>query len=545
MPAADLLLLNGDIVTMDTAQPTAQAMAVKDGEILAIGNNAAISAYRGDSTRVIELEGNMVIPGLIEGHGHFLWLGYQQMNIDLLDTKSYQEIIDSVKVRVAKTPAGQWIEGRGWHQEKWPSMPAETVDGFPTHHALSAVSPNHPVILDHASGHAILANAKAMELAGITDATPNPPGGTIIRDAEGHATGVFEENADQLIKSVLDKWKESRPEAAQAAEFEKAVQLAGETCWRYGITSFHDAASDFEMLRQLKAMEAKGTLPVRLYCFLYEPWEKLQPVLADWKKIDPEGFLTIRAIKQFYDGALGSRGALLTAPYADDPGNYGHLTLDTNDFEALSKAAAALGFQLNTHAIGDSANHQVLNVYAQRYREFPQTDHRWRIEHAQHLLPEDVARFAAIGVIASMQSIHCISDATYVPQRLGDQRAKNGAYLWRSLLDSGAMVMEGTDVPVERIDPFANLYAAITRRSKANGIPFYPQQCKTIEEALRAYTVINAYGAFEEDYKGTLTPGKLADITVVDRNILKVSPEALRETKVLYTIIGGEIKYQR
>lgn len=545
MPVADLLLLNGQVITMDTAYPTAEAVAVKDGKIQAVGSTADLCAYQGDSTAVIELNGEMVIPGLIEGHGHFLWLGYQQMNVDLLDTKTYQEIIDSVAQRAAETPVGQWIEGRGWHQEKWTTLPENTVKGFPTHEALSAISPDHPVVLDHASGHAILANAKAMELAGITDNTPDPEGGTIVRDATGKATGVFEENAERLIKDKLDAWKDSKPEAERKADFRKAVQLAGETCWRHGITSFHDAASDFEMLNQLKEMEAEGTLPVRLYCFLYEPWEKLAPVLADWKKVDPEGFLTIRAIKQFYDGALGSRGALLTEPYADDPGNYGHLTLDTNDFKALSKAAAELGFQLNTHAIGDSANHEVLDVYEARYQDHPNQDHRWRIEHAQHLLPSDVSRFAEIGVIASMQSIHCISDAVYVPIRLGEERAENGAYLWRSLLDSGAVVMEGTDVPVERIDPFANMYAATTRKSKADGTPFYPAQCKTMEEELKAYTVWNAYGAFEEEYKGTLTPGKLADITVLDRNILEVSPEELLETKVVYTIVGGAIKYQR
>lgn len=545
MPVADLLLLNGTVITMDTNQPTAEAVAVKQGKIFAVGTTDGMRGYIGPKTQVIELNGDMVIPGLIEGHGHFLWLGYQQMNVDLLDTKSYREVVDSVAERIAETPAGQWIEGRGWHQEKWTDQPEETVKGFPTHNALSAISPNHPVVLDHASGHAILANAKAMAIAGITDDTPNPEGGTIIRDSLGQATGVFEENAERLIKDKLEEWKNNKPKSERKADFRKAVQLAGEQCWQHGITSFHDAASDFDMLTQLKELEATDSLPIRLYCFLFEPWSKLEPVLADWKKIDPEGFLTIRAIKQFYDGALGSRGALLTEPYSDDPGNFGHLTLDTSDFKAISEAAAELGFQLNTHAIGDSANHEVIDVYATSYRMHPDREHRWRIEHAQHLLPTDIPRFAEIGIIASMQSIHCISDAVYVPVRLGDQRAANGAYLWRSLLDSGAVVMEGTDVPVERINPFTNMYAAITRSSKADGIPFYPQQCKTIEEELQAYTMWNAYGAFEEEYKGSITPGKLADITVLDRNILTITPEELLDTEVVYTIIGGKIMYQR
>lgn len=544
MEHASLVILGGNILTLDPDHPNPEAIAVQDGKIAAVGDSLDIMKWIGDSTQVIRLTDETVIPGLIEGHGHFIMLGQQQMNVDLMDTKAFQEIIDLVAQRVSETPVGQWIEGRGWHQEKWNQSPGMTVNGFPTHEALSAISPNHPVMLKHASGHAVLANAKAMELAGITDNTSDPAGGTIVRDKNGKATGVFEENAEDLIKVALEDWESSLPPEEQEARFMKAIELAGKSCWKYGITTFHDAASSLEDIDKLKQLAQSNQLPVRLYVMIFEPWESLKGKLADYRIVDPEGWLTVRAIKQFYDGALGSRGALLTQSYADDPGNYGHLTLDTNDYRQLAEAAIREGFQLNTHAIGDRANHEVLNLYQEIFEANPdKTDLRWRIEHAQHLLEDDIPRFAALGVIASMQSIHCISDASYVHDRLGEERAAIGAYVWRKLLDSGATVMEGTDVPVERIDPWANMYASVTR-SVGDSAVFYPIQAKTFAEEVDAYTRVNAYGAFEEDYKGTLTPGKLADIAILDRNPLAITPQELRGTTVRYTIIGGEIKYQ-
>lgn len=543
MTHADLILNNGTILTMDSSLPQAEALAVKDGKLLAVGTERDILLYKGPNTEMIDLDGATAMPGLIEGHGHFLMLGRQKLNIDLLDTRSYQDVLDSVAARAARTPEGHWIQGRGWHQEKWADTPA-TVLGFPTHQALSAISPEHPVYLDHASGHAILANARAMELAGITDATPDPPGGRIIRDADGKATGVFEERAENMVRAALDRWKAERDEATIEAEWMESLRLAAAECHRYGITSFHDAASTFEDINKLKKLDREGKLPIRLYLMIYEPWEAMKDRLGDYLLIQPEGFLTVRAIKQFYDGALGSRGALLLEDYADEPGHRGQTTLDTSDYHAMVRAAIAQGFQLCTHAIGDRANREVLDMYESIFATNPAaTDPRWRIEHAQHLHPDDVPRFAALGVIASMQSVHCISDAPFVPRRLGEARAANGAYLWRSLLDSGARLMEGTDVPVERIDPFANIYAAVTRKV-GSGTPFYPAQAKSRKEALEAYTQHNAWGAFEEHTKGQLKTGMLADIAVFDRNLLTCPEDSIAGTRVRYTIVGGKVGYR-
>lgn len=544
MEPASLVILGGNIISLDSSYTHPEAIAIRDGKITALGDSNDIKKWIGDSTQVIRLNAETVIPGLIEGHGHFIKLGEQRMNIDLLDTRTYQEVIEKVAERVDETPEGHWIEGRGWHQEKWIQSPGKTVEGFPVHDTLSAVSPGNPVMLKHASGHALLANAKAMELAGITDNTPDPAGGHIVRDENGKATGIFEENAADLIEDSLDAWHTSLgPEAVQA-HFNKAVELAGKECWRNGITTFHDAALTLDEIDRLKELNKAGQLPLRLYVMIWEPWESLKSKLADYYQANPEGWLTVRAIKQYYDGALGSRGALMKEPYNDDPDNTGKYTLDTTEYRKLAELAIQHGFQFNTHAIGDRANHEVLNLYQKMFEANPdKTDLRWRIEHAQHLLPEDIDRFAQLGVIASMQSIHCTSDASYVIARLGEARAKAGAYVWRKLLDAGATVMEGTDVPVERIDPWANMYAAVTR-SVGDSAVFFPDQCKTIEEELDAYTKVNAYGGFEEDYKGTLTPGKLADITIIDRNPLTSTPKEVRDTKVLYTIIGGEIKYQ-
>lgn len=545
MKTADTILFGGTIATFNNTLGDVEAIALADGKVLVAGTRDEVFARQDSATRIIDLGGRMAMPGLIEGHGHYLMLGYQQLNVDLLDTRSYDEVISLVADRCATTPKGQWIEGRGWHQEKWGDIPFLSVDGFPTHEALTRMTPDHPVLLEHASGHAILANAKAMELAGITDQTDAPSGGRIVRDQYGKATGVFEENADQLIKGALNRWKDSLPAEQQEAQFREAALLAAQACHRYGITSFHDAASDLLQTDRLLRMEAEGLLQVRLYLFLFEPWQTLQPVLSAYRKVDPEGYVTIRAIKQFYDGALGSRGALLTEPYSDMPGHYGLITLDTNEFHEIAEAAIREGFQLNTHAIGDSANQRVLNTYEQVFSTHNGDAPRWRIEHAQHLIPTDIPRFAQLGIIASMQSIHCISDAIFVPERLGDTRAAQGAYLWRTLIDSGAVVMEGTDVPVERIDPFANIFAAITRLPATGGPAFYPAQCKTLEEALQAYVYWNAYGAFEEEYKGSLAPGKLADIAIFDSDIRQSTPDQLPGTTAYMTLVGGQIVYQR
>lgn len=543
---ADLIISGANIYSFDSLMHHYEALAVKDGRILALGNAEEMEAYRGAATQTITLHGEMLIPGLIEGHGHFLSMGRSLRELQLLDTRSYREIIDSVKQRLTGLNAGEWLRGRGWHQEKWDVAPKKNVKGFPVHDALSAVSPDNPVILHHASGHAILVNQKAMEMAGITDSTPDPPGGVIVRDENGHATGVFEENAEALIADKYEEYLAGRSAEEKKADFEKTLQMAEAHCLENGITAFHDAASTIEEIKMIKAYQKEKGLKVRLDLMIYGP---VEDVLTYLDTVPPDtagepGFLFVNSVKLFYDGALGSRGALMFEPYNDDPGNTGQRTIDTADFYRVAQSAASRGYQLCTHAIGDRANHEVLNAYERIYAKYPETRHlRWRIEHAQHLAPEDQPRFATLPVIASMQSIHCISDAPYVIARIGEKRARQGAYVWRRLLDSGALVMEGTDVPVERLDPFANIYAAVSRKS-ADGSAFFPEQAKTREEELRSYTAVNAYGLFMDSWKGRLEPGMAADFTIIDQDLLKCPENVIRKAQVLFTIVNGKILYR-
>ena len=539
-PVADLILENAKVVTLDPQNTIAQAVAIKGDRILAVGTTTEIEKMRNEHTRVLDLNGALVIPGLIEGHAHFLSLGEALLRLDLTQTKSWQDIVDSVAQRVKRAEPGEWIIGRGWHQEKWNSKPAKLVEGYPLHQALSRVSPQNPVILTHASGHAVFINQKAMELAGINKQTPDPRGGEIVRDQQGNPTGVLLENAMDLVWKVYHKQVADNPEKERLRYAESAMQ----ECLRNGITSFHDAGASFSEIDFFKRLADQGKLKVRLYVMIHEPNGRLARLIDRYKMIGyANNFLTVRAIKRYMDGALGSRGAWLLKPYNDLPGSVGFNVTPLDSLLTTAQIAIEHGFQLCTHAIGDRANQVVLNIYRAVFKQHPdKKDLRWRIEHAQLIDPADVRRFAQLGVIASMQGIHCTSDGPWVPQRIGDERARNEAYLWQTLWQSGAVVGNGTDAPVEAIDPMANFFALITRRMN-NGKYFYPEQCLTPEQALKAYTYNNAYAAFEEHIKGSLEPGKLADITVLSRDILTVPPDKILSTKVLYTIIGGKIAW--
>ena len=540
-PVADLILENAKVVTLDPQNTIAQAVAIKGDRILAVGTTTEIEKMRNEHTRVLDLNGALVIPGLIEGHAHFLSLGEALLRLDLTQTKSWQDIVDSVAQRVKRAEPGEWIIGRGWHQEKWSSKPAKLVEGYPLHQALSRVSPQNPVILTHASGHAVFINQKAMQLAGINKQTPDPRGGEIVRDQHGNPTGVLLENAMDLVWKVYHKQVADNPEKERLRYAESAMQ----ECLRNGITSFHDAGASFSEIDFFKRLADQGKLKVRLYVMIHEPNGRLARLIDRYKMIGyANNFLTVRAIKRYMDGALGSRGAWLLKPYNDLPGSVGFNVTPLDSLLTTAQIAIEHGFQLCTHAIGDRANQVVLNIYRAVFKQQPdKKDLRWRIEHAQLIDPADVRRFAQLGVIASMQGIHCTSDGPWVPQRIGDERARNEAYLWQTLWQSGAVVANGTDAPVEAIDPMANFFALITRRMN-NGKYFYPEQCLTPEQALKAYTYNNAYAAFEEHIKGSLEPGKLADITVLSRDILTVPPDKILSTKVLYTIIGGKIAWE-
>jgi predicted amidohydrolase YtcJ len=542
---ADLVLTNGRIVTVDSARPEAEALAVAGERILAVGSAREIQRYVGPATQVIDLQGRLAIPGFIEGHGHFLGLGQAKMTLDLTRPRSWDEMVAMVADAARRAQPGEWITGRGWHQEKWEPRPANTIEGVPPHHELSRATPDNPVLLTHASGHASFANARALELAGITRDTPDPPGGTIVRDAQGNPTGLLRETAAYLVSRVMAQAEAARSPAERAAIARRQVELAGQEALAKGVTSFHDAGTSFETVEFFRTLADERALPLRLYVMVRADTAELARELPRRRLRGYGGdFLTVRSIKVSIDGALGSHGAWMLEPYADMPQTSGLNTIDLEVFRRTAELAIAHGYQLNTHAIGDRGNREVLDVYERIFRAHPdRRDLRWRIEHAQHLHPQDIPRFAQLGVIASMQGVHATSDGPWVPERIGHQRAAEGAYVWRSLWESGALVTNGTDVPVEDIDPIASFYSSVTRHM-ATCERFYPEQRMTREQALRSYTINNAYAAFEEDLKGSLTPGKLADIVVLSKDILTIPEEEIPSARVVYTILGGQVVYR-
>ena len=547
---ADLIVVNAAVYTVEEGRPRAEALAVRDGRLLAVGTREEVEARAGEGTERIDAGGRFVMPGFIEGHAHFGGLGNSLLNLNLLATRSWAEIIDSVRARAERAAPGDWIYGRGWHQEKWTDGGAyETVDGYPLHDALSAVSPNNPVVLTHASGHGAMANAAAMRAAGISAETDDPAGGRILRNAHGEPIGVFEERATAQLYEALNAYYASLPAEQRAAEQRKAWRLAERACLAAGITSFHDAGSTREELDALRVLAEADSLTLRLWMMLREGCAELEAgSLAGlpWVGVGESGF-TVRAIKTELDGALGSYGAWLLDDYTDKPGFRGQNTTSEAEVRCIAELAFRQNLQLCVHAIGDRANRVTLDVvddYARRV----DTALRWRNEHAQHVHPDDVARFAATGTIASMQGVHATSDAPFVAARLGEERTRGGAYAWRALWDAGAVVTNGTDAPVEDISALASLYAMVTRRPPGAGAAaeaFVPEQALTREEALAAYTINNAYAAFEERDKGSLAPGKLADFIVLDRDLLACPVDSIATARVEETWVGGRRVYAR
>ena len=541
---ADLVLLNGKIATVDDSNPYVEAVAVKADTIIALGSSEEIKKYIGDSTNVIDLKNAFAMPGFIESHAHLMELGEAQMQLKLQTARNWDEVIEMAAKARENASLGEWIVGQGWHQDKFNPKPMPSVEGYPVHNELSNAVPNNPVLFMHASGHALFANAKAMELAGITKETPDPPGGKIVRDSLGNAIGVFEENAMDLINNVYQKYLDQRtPEQVILHEI-KSVQLAQDDCLRKGITSFHDAGETFAIIDFLKQLADSNELKIRLNVMVRDSFQAMQAKLKDYKLYGyGNNHLSVHSIKQYVDGALGSRGAWLLEPYSDMPSTSGFNVTPLDYLQKVADLAIQNGFQMCTHAIGDRGNREVLDIYENTFKKYPdKKDLRWRIEHAQHLSPQDIPRFAKLGVIAAMQTVHCTSDAVFVPKRLGDERSKEGAYVWRKLIDSGAVICDGTDAPVEDEDPIKCYYAAVTRKL-ADGSTFYPEEKMTRMEALKSYTTNGAYAAFEENIKGKLKPGMLADITVLSNDLLTVPDDQILNTKVLYTIVGGKILY--
>lgn len=544
---ADLVLRDGVIVTLDRLQPQVQALAVRDGRIEAMGSNEAIARYVAANTKVIDLHGAFVTPGFIEGHGHLLGTGRSLMELNVGKAPNWDAIVEMVKAAVAKAKSGEWIMGTGWQQSKWNRVPQPNVDGLPLPASLDAVSPSNPVVLEHVSGHGVYVNAAALKLAGITSQTPDPPGGSIVHDAQGNPIGMLRDTADARVFRAYSRYMASLPPQEVAAQTEKALKLAVQNEISKGITSFVDMGENFKTVDWLKQEASKG-LPLRLYINVNgEPVSELNQHLAQYRIIGyANDHFTVRGIGEILsDGALGTRSAWFLEPYSDAPDITGKNVTAMSDIQQMAEIAARDGFQVSVHAIGDRANRETLDVFQKVFMEDPAAHSlRWRIEHAQHLNPADIPRFAQLGVIASMQSIHACSDAPFVVDRIGEKRASQGAYVWHTLIESGAIVVDGTDTPVEDTNPIANFFCGVTRR-EGNGKYFFPEQAKTRMQELRSYTQNNAYAIFEEHELGTLTPGKLADIDVFSGDLLTLPAEQILRTRVLYTIIGGEVVYQR
>jgi hypothetical protein len=545
---ADLIIQGGKIYTVNEQQPTVDAVAVVAGKIVYAGDAEGLKKFEGKNTQVIDLQGKTMTPGFIEGHGHFMGLGYNEMNLDLMNVKSYEEMVDKVRDAVAKAQPGQWILGRGWHQDKWTKKPEKMIKGFQTHELLSAVSPNNPVFLKHASGHAGFANAKAMQLAGVNQLSKEKvnsevtEGGEIIRDQLGNPTGIFNERAQSLISSKI-------PEETDEMN-RQALELAMQACLKNGITSFHDAGASRESIELFHKFKQEGKLQTRLYVMItgFDP-KLVYEYFRKGSEIDAEGTLTIRSIKLNCDGALGSRGAWLLEPYSDRPDFSGMATLSMDTVLKISREGLKYGFQVCSHAIGDRANREILDRYEVAFKEnsAKASNARYRIEHAQHISPVDIPRFGQLGVIPAMQAVHLSSDRPWAIERLGEKRIKEGAYMWQSLLKTGAKIVNGTDVPVEPINPMASFFASVTRQTLL-GEPtggYEPAEKLTREQALKSYTLDAAYGAFEENIKGSIEVGKLADFTVFSQDIMGVPDNQILSTQVEMTILGGKLLYEK
>jgi predicted amidohydrolase YtcJ len=543
---ADLVLHGGRIVTVDERRPEAQALAVNGDTITALGSNLEIQPYIGPSTRVIELNGALATPGFIDAHAHFTGVGEAARNLKLSTAKDWNDIVRMVGEAAQRAKPGEWILGRGWHQEKWSEVPSPNVEGFPLHEALSNASPNNPVWLTHASGHAGFANAYAMKVAEVTKSTPDPSGGKILRDKDGNATGLFNERAQSIVGEALAHDRAMRTPAQVEDDLRAVIELASRESLSKGLTTVSDAGSPPSTIDVMKRVVDEGKLPLRVWMMLRETPDKLAMDMPTYRTINyGDKRFNVRAIKRAIDGALGSRGAWMLEPYADLPSTSGFNTDSLDDIRQAAELSIKYDYQVAVHAIGDRGNRETLNIYEETFKRHPEKNGpalRWRIEHAQHLSAADIPRFGTLGVIASMQGIHCTSDAPYVLARLGPTRAEEGAYAWKKLMQSVATIANGTDAPVEDIDPIPSFYASVSRRLK-DGTVFYPDQRMSRMEALRSYTINAAYAGFDEGIKGSLVAGKLADITVFSTDIMTVPEDQIPSARVLYTIVGGKVQY--
>lgn len=531
---ADLVLRDGKVATVDKDFTIAEAVAVRGDSIVAVGTTAECKRFIGPKTQIIELEGKLALPGLIDAHAHIDDYSVSLLNLDFRGTTSFQQIADMVAERAKEAKPGEWIIGRSWDQEDWD----ETA--LPTHHELTKAAPNNPVWLTRVDGHAAVTNQKGLEISGVTNDTPDPDGGEIIRDEHGRATGCFVDNAMPFVSRHIP--------GLSMEQRKEALTMATENCLAVGLTGIHNAGSYGEFIDMCRDLIDHDELGVRIYAMMGDPGDRNMVEYFRKYRLDGYGrhFLTVRSVKLFMDGALGSRGAAMFEPYDDRPGYDGLLTMTTDHGLDVCRAALEEGYQVCTHAIGDRGNNLILNVYEQALGEHPADDHRFRIEHAQVLALNDIPRIAELGVLASMQPTHATSDGPWVEARIGVERAQ-GAYAWRKVIDSGAIVPCGSDFPVEEINPMLGVYAAVTRRSPS-GWPgpegWMPGECMTRQEVIRGFTILAAYAAFQEDILGSIETGKLADIVVMSKDVLTVPAKEILDATPVYTIVGGKIRYQ-
>jgi predicted amidohydrolase YtcJ len=535
-PPADLILHGATVVLVDPPGATASAVAIRGDRILFAGSDEEALELRGPESRVVDLSGHTIIPGLIDAHGHVSSLGFALVRVDAVGTTSAEEAAARVREAARSARPGEWIRGRGWDQNDWP------VKEFPSSRLLDEAAPRNPVVLGRICGHAIWVNSRALEIAGVTRETPDPPGGRIVRDPAGFPTGILVDNAEELVESKIPA-----PDRRQTRE---AILRALDRCLDRGLTGVHDAGISLEEAAIYRELAGAGELPIRIYAMLGGTSAMLggtSTVLEDYFAEPPlvgagGGFLTIRAIKLGIDGALGSRGAALMEPYADDPGNRGLITYPEEEIRALALRATAEGYQVCVHAIGDRGNKLTLDAFEAALRAGSQGDHRFRVEHAQALRPEEIRRFAASGIIASMQPTHCTSDMPWAEERLGPRRIR-GAYAWRQILDTGAILAAGSDFPVESENPFLGIYAAVTRQDAEGNPPggWHPGEKMTPEEALRAFTLGAAYASFDEGTLGSVSAGKKADLVILSGNPLAVRVSDLLEMRPEAVILDGRV----
>ena len=529
---ADLIVVNARVYTVDDAHPRASAFAVRNGRIVFVGSDREARMLAGSATKIVDARGRTVIPGMVDAHAHLLGLGTSLRNVALAGSKSYDEVIARVLERVKTAKPGEWIVGRGWDQNLWPDKK------FPTHEALSRAVPNNPVMLTRIDGHAVLANAMAIKSAGVTAATRDPEGGKIERLPDNSPAGVFIDNAEDLIGRAVP--------SATRAQTRDAILAAIAEANKWGLTGIHDAGASRTTIGIYESLASQGRYNLRNYVMISgSDTASLRHFMTSGPRSAlHDGRVWVRSIKLYSDGALGSRGAALLAPYSDDQKNTGLLVTPPADIQRIATSALRQGFQVAVHAIGDRGNRIVLDAFDAALKAVPKADHRFRVEHAQVISPEDIPRFAMMGVIPSMQASHQTSDMRWAEVRVGPERIK-GAYAWRSLLNSGVVIPNGSDFPVEEVNPLISFHSAVSRQDASNWPEkgWYPDQVMSREEALRAMTIWPAYAGFQEKTMGSISPGKYADFVILDRDIMTIPVTEILDTKVISTWLGGREVY--